>query len=171
MFIPGPNPWHAWRGHCPPYTDELLWPFAVTLTGSVFGWPSNAKYGCVSSRRAAADQGAEATLASSRRPAERGAEDRRVQIAGRKVRGASDGRARREASVRGRDEARREEGRVQVERASSVRTEHVKRRSTVESQSQSQNVIRDARRHRASVRHRSVDQGEQAARAIGGLEW
>ena len=80
-------------------------------------------------------------------------------------------RARREASVRGRDEARREEGRVQVERASNVRTEHVKRRSTVESQSQSQNVIRDARRHRASVRHRSVDQGEQAARAIGGLGW
>ena len=166
MFIPGPNPWHAWRGHCPPYTDELLWPFAVTLTGSVFGWPSNAKYGCVSSRRAAADQGAEATL-RSRRPAERGAEDRRVQIAGRKVRGASDGRARREASVRGRNEARREEGRVQVERASSVRTEHVKRRSTVESQSQSQsqNVIRDVRRHRASVRHRSVDQGDR------GLGW
>ena len=163
--MPGPNPWHAWRGHCPPYTDELVWPLAVTLTGSMLDWPSNAKYGCVSGRRDAAHQGSEAHRVDGRpasagpRTGERRSRRGRRRGAERAESGVSCVEWRMEDSVRGRGVARN--GACSW-RASSVRTGHVTR-----STAQSQTVIRDARRRRTSVRHRrSVDQG--TARAIGG---
>lgn len=170
VFIPGPNPWHAWRGHCPPYTDELVWPVAVTFTGCVFGWPSNAKYGCVSIRRGTDDQRSAIDISAvevarsrpktgERRSRRRRRRSRAWRV-GRRVRGSkwkAEGACDPPGPQRSSGPRRREGRRIQLR--SEVHWERIRQREA------QHNMVRYVRRRKTSRRQRSVDQG--AAQAIG----